>query len=121
MGRNKDLRKMEQEIMQLRSLPADELILYKAYGMIDYEAYERNKKTFQIFNFVVIMVFILFILTLSDTSHYFFIITSIIIATISTWYFFSTRKRIKGIQTLRLIEMIEEERKSEKRGQHGIR
>ncbi|MEK5357873.1 hypothetical protein [Paenibacillus sp. FSL L8-0709] len=110
---------MEQEIMQLRSLPADELILYKAYGMIDYEAYERNKKTFQLFNFLVIMVLFLFILTSSDTPYYFFIITSVIIATVSTWYFFRTRKRIKGIQTLRLIEMIEEERKSEKRSQYG--
>lgn len=113
MSIDTDLRKMEEKLSYLRSLTHEDLILYKINASTDYETYKslsRLLRTLPFVSFAVMLIFI-FSSSISNVTN-FILISSTVVAVFTTVLYYFSRKCLKGLHTLRLIEFLDSERET---------
>lgn len=113
MGINKDFHKMEQELINLRTLSREQMILHKLKASTEFETYKTYAKMVQrlIYISFMIMTLILINFSLTETFYWFaFCSLILLVITFAIVMVYCSRKSTKRYQKLKLIEIFEFER-----------
>ncbi|MEK5357874.1 hypothetical protein [Paenibacillus sp. FSL L8-0709] len=113
MGINKDFHKMEQELINLRTLSREQMILHKLKASTEFENYKTYAKMLQrlIYMSFMIMTLILINFSLTETFYWFaFCSLFLLVIAFAIVMVFCSRKSTKRYQKLKLIEIFELER-----------